>query len=109
MSGPPSEGEPAWYDIEVAGKRFNIASRHGEAHIREVERLLSETVEAMDERVPGQSTLNLALLTALNLADQLLLLRQSKSGEQEEWSNKLESLLVRLNDTLASDSGDRNG
>jgi cell division protein ZapA (FtsZ GTPase activity inhibitor) len=94
------EQEASWYDITVAGKRFNIASRHGESHIREVERLLNETFEEVSARVQGQALLNIALLTALNLADRLLNLRSEQNGTSETWSRRVELLVTRLESVL---------
>lgn len=94
------EQEASWYDIAVAGKRFNIASRHGEAYIREVERLLNETFEEVSARVQGQPVLNIALLTALNLADQLLAVQTAQNGATDELSRRVEFLVTRLQSVL---------
>ena len=94
------EQEASWYDITVAGKRFNIASRRGESHIREVERLLNETFEEVSARVQGQPVMNIALLTALNLADQLLDRRSAQDGESEALSRRVEFLVTRLESAL---------
>ena len=101
-----SRSEPSWYDVNIGGKRFNIASRHGEAHIREVERLLEETYEEVRARTPGQPPQNLALLTALNLADQLLNLRLALKEESGDWTDRVESLLQRLDVILGPESQD---
>jgi cell division protein ZapA (FtsZ GTPase activity inhibitor) len=104
ISGAPvtqtARAEPSWYDVTIGGKRFNIASRHGEAHIREVERLLEETYEEVRARAQGQTALNVALLTALNLADQLLSLKVALRAESGGWTDRVESLLQRLDTIL---------
>ncbi len=84
----PEEREASWHGITVAGRRFNIASRHGEEHIRQVERLLTETFEEVNARIEGQPILNVAFLTALNLADQLLSLKESREGQSDEWNQR---------------------
>ena len=91
-----AEPEASWFDITVAGKGFNISSRHGEEHIREVERLLNETFEEVSSRVEGQSLLNIALLTALNLADQLLGEKTAQYGKVEALSHRVETMVTRL-------------
>ena len=96
----PEEQEASWYSIDVAGKRFNIASRHGEEHIRRVEHLLSETFEEVNARIEGQPILNVAFLTALNLADQLLSLKESREGQSDEWNHRVESMMARLEAAL---------
>ena len=95
-----ADREASWYDITVAGKRFNIASRRGESHIRQVERLLNETFEEVSARVTGQPVLNIALLTALTLADELLSLRTLQDGASEELSRRVEFLVTRLESAL---------
>ena len=95
-----AEPEASWFDITVAGKRFNIASRHGEAHIREVESLLNETFEEVNSRVEGQSLLNIALLTALNLADQLLGEKSAQFGKVEALSDRVENMVTRLQNAI---------
>ncbi len=94
----------SWYDITVAGKRFDVASRHGESHIREVEQLLNETFEEVSARVQGQPVLNIALLTALNLADQLLSARTAQDGEHEALSKRVEFLVTRLASVLETEA-----
>lgn len=100
MSERATGQEAAWYDITIAGKRFNVASRHGEAHIRAVERLLGDTYDEVNARVKGQSALNVALLTALNLADQLLAIQSGQEGASAEWGERMETMLVRLSSAL---------
>lgn len=101
-----SRSEPAWYDVTIGGKRFNIASRHGEPHIREVEKLLEETYEEVRARAQGQTAQNIALLTALNLADQLHSLRLALKEESGGWTDRVESLLQRLDVILGPESQD---
>jgi cell division protein ZapA (FtsZ GTPase activity inhibitor) len=96
VTGATADREASWYDITIAGKRFNVASRRGESHIREVERLLNETFEEVSARVQGQPVLNIALLTALNLADELLSQRSRQNGASEELSRRVEGLVTRL-------------
>lgn len=101
-----AEPEVSWFDITVAGKRFNIASRHGEAHIREVESLLNGTFDEVSSRVEGQSLLNVALLTALNLADQLLNQKSEQHGEVENLSNRVENMVARLQTAIEGQAVD---
>ncbi len=96
----PEEQEASWHAINVAGRRFNIASRHGEEHIRQVERLLNETFDEVNARIEGQPILNVAFLTALNLADQLLSLKESREGQSDEWNQRVESMTTRLEAAL---------
>ena len=93
------QSEPNWYDITIAGKKFTIASRHGEAHIREVEKLLASTYDEVSAHIQGQTALHMALLTALNLADELVNTRQAL---REQYGERIEGLLVRLSSAIDS-------
>jgi cell division protein ZapA (FtsZ GTPase activity inhibitor) len=95
-----AEQAASWYDITVAGKRFNIASRQDEVQIREVERLLNETFEQVSARVTGQPALNIALLTALNLADQLVNQRMAENGAADDLHRRVEGLVTQLQAAL---------
>ena len=95
----PARSEPNRYDIAIAGKKFTIASRHGEAHIREVEKLLASTYEEVAGHVQGQPALHMALLTALNLADELVNTRQAL---REQYGERIEGILIRLSSALDS-------
>jgi cell division protein ZapA (FtsZ GTPase activity inhibitor) len=99
VSERPASPEAKWYEITIAGKKFTIASRHGEAHIREVEKLIAGTYEEVSERIHGQTALHVALLTALNLADELITTRQAL---RDQYGERIEGLLTRLSSALDS-------
>jgi cell division protein ZapA (FtsZ GTPase activity inhibitor) len=88
-----------WHEITIAGKKFTIASRHGEAQIREVEKLIAATYDEVSTRIHGQTALHVALLTALNLADELITTRQAL---RDQYGERIEGLLTRLSSTLDS-------
>lgn len=94
-----------WYDITIAGKPFNIASRHGEVHIRKVERLLEKTVDEVTDRIQGKSPATIALLSALNLADQLLLMESTSQA----FNGRLELMLHRLQIALGESPAESPG
>ena len=102
------QSEPVqWYDITIGGKRFNIASRHGESHIRKLELLLERTVEEMNQRVLEKGPTTVALLTALNLADQLLVMEAGQTAAARALNSRLEGLLQRLEGALGGDHAAR--
>ncbi len=100
MTEYSDETQVSWYDISIAGRQFNIASRRGEEHIRNVERLVEETIAERSDRVQGQSPLNVALLTALNLADQLVSLESDLSSGAGRWQEQLRRMLERLGEVV---------
>ena len=102
--GEHVENRPAqsvhWYDITIAGKQFNIASRHGESHIRQLEALLERTLREMGGRVEGKNLISVALLAALNLADQLLEAEHARAADVDALQSRLSGWLQRLDQAL---------
>jgi cell division protein ZapA (FtsZ GTPase activity inhibitor) len=95
----PVSAEPNWYDITIAGKKFTIASRHGEAHIRAVEKMIADTYEEVGARIQGQTAVHIALLTALNLADELI---NTQHALRDQYGERIEDMLTRLGSALDS-------
>ena len=107
MAETITPAEVSWYHITLAGKQFNIASRRGESHIRNVERLVGDAIEEIGTRAQGQNPLHVALLAALNLADELLTLRNGEKENQGQWERRLENLVFRLDTVLPLDGSER--
>ena len=106
MEQHPAHGDSVhWYDITIAGKQFNIASRHGESHIRRLEQLLDRTLREMGDRVEGKNLATVALLAALNLADQLLEAEATRTSDVEDLNARLETWLGRLDQALGGPPG----
>ena len=64
------------YQININGNRFAVASPYGEEHIREVERYLEEQMNEVRQQSDLTSPSQLALLLALNFADEILTLQK---------------------------------
>ena len=105
MDGKIEDPEVSWYDITIAGKQFNIASRRGETHIRHVERRLEEIISELNDRVKGKNTLNVALLAALNLADQLVSMESAVEAAPGRFDQQLRVMVTRLMSVIPGDGG----
>ena len=99
------ESTVSWYDITIAGRQFNIASRRGEAHIRDVERRIGETITELQNRSEKSNSMNLAFLTALNLADQLVSLEAEISLAPYQRDRQLKTILGRLETVIPDEPG----
>ena len=67
------------YQININGNRLQISSPYGEEHVRKVERFLEEKISEVNEQTNILGPTNLAFLVALNMADELLNLRNRQS------------------------------
>lgn len=90
----------SWYEVNIAGRKFRISTRSEEAHIREVEQLLELTYREVTESAGVQPNLQLALLTALNLADQLIDQGKNSAAHEHESTQRMTTLAHRLEQAL---------
>jgi len=89
------------YQININGTRFTVASPYGEEHIREVERYLDGQMNEIRQQSDLTSPSQLALLLALNLADEVLTF-QKRQVHLEELEYGLSSMTQRLESALQS-------
>jgi len=88
--------------VEIAGQRYPIRSSLDVAYVTELAAYVDEKMKAASQAAPTSDLLGLALLVALNLADECFRARQhssSSSGELNERALRLERL---VDDVLGS-------
>ncbi len=59
-------------EIQILGQKLIVKSDEKEEYIREVENYLNSKVEEIKESTKAVSTLDIALLTALNIASEFI-------------------------------------
>jgi cell division protein ZapA len=88
--------------VEIAGQRYPIRSSLDVAYVTELAAYVDEKMKTAASAAPTSDMLGLALLVALNLADECFRARQqssSSSGELNERALRLERL---VDDVLGS-------
>ena len=93
--------------VEIGGQRFPIRSTLEQGYVTELAAYVDGKMRAASEAVPAADGLGLAILVALNLADELFRCRDrqsSTSGDLNERALRLEQL---LDDVLAQPAGRR--
>lgn len=66
--------------VEVAGQRFKLRTDADEAYVKSLARYVTERIEEAKQGSGTVATQSLAILAALNIADDLF---QTRRGEQE--------------------------
>ena len=82
--------------VDIAGQRYPIRSGLEPAYIVELAAYVDKKMRAVAEATPSTDTLGLAILVALNLADEYFRARQTESssqGELHERALRLEQLV----------------
>jgi cell division protein ZapA len=82
--------------VDIAGQRYPIRSGLEPAYVVELAAYVDKKMRAAAETAPASDTLGLAVLVALNLADEYFRARQTEStsqGELHERALRLEQLV----------------
>lgn len=82
--------------VEIAGQRYPIRSGLDERYVAELAAYVDQKMRAAVDAAPESDTLGLAILVALNIADDVFRARQQQStahGELNERALQLEQLV----------------
>lgn len=94
--------------VEINGHRYPIRTSLDEAYVVRLARYVEGRIGAVAESTPGGDALRLAVLAALNIADELFRCQdttRARDGELAERTVELERLVDRV--LLASDADPR--
>jgi cell division protein ZapA len=75
------------FDIKILGQELSVSSDSGDEHVAKVVEYVTERVEEIGRAAGKATTLNVAILTALNIADEYFKLK----GENERIVRQLEA------------------
>ncbi|MBT6150329.1 MAG: cell division protein ZapA, partial [Gemmatimonadetes bacterium] len=99
--------------VTILGREYAFASQGGDAdaHVRRVAELVDERMREVSRRATRQGPLGVAILTGLELVDELLSLQREADSVEEQiaertsrLSSSLGQLLGDLDDDMASDA-----
>ena len=79
--------------VRIRGQEFRIRTEDDEQQLHRVARLLDETFAKVEQRTGTVDSLDVALLTALNLARELLELRESHAASGGQDPTRLRALI----------------
>lgn len=91
--------DDAVISVEIHGQRYPIRSTLDREYVARLASYVDEKMRAAADSTSAGDTLRLAVLTALNVADELFRCREgtrARSGELAERAGELERLLDRV-------------
>jgi cell division protein ZapA len=91
--------DDAVISVEIHGQHYPIRSTLDREYVARLASYVDEKMRAAADSTPAGDTLRLAVLTALNVADELFRCRdgaQARNGELAERAGALERLLDRV-------------
>ncbi len=83
-------------EIKVFGQTFTVKTDSEEAQIQEVARYVNEKMDEVLKRTRSVSSLNVAILTALNIADDLLKEREKRMALLKEVGMRSKDLVEKI-------------
>jgi len=95
MNEPRSKGQPV--KVIIYGQEYPIRARGDEDHIRQVAKFVDERMAMIEEQTTAMTPARLAILAALNIADELFTLRREKERLLSEFEEKTRELSEVLN------------
>jgi cell division protein ZapA len=85
--------------VEIFGEVYNVRGSDENGHLQELADLVDRKMREVAERVKGD-TARIAILAALNLADELFQMQQRQDGERIEIQEKVTTLTEELSHAL---------
>jgi cell division protein ZapA len=93
--------QPAVVTVEIAGQRYPIRSGLEPAYVIELASYVDQKLRVASESAPASDMLGLAILAALNLADEIFRARQQQSSAHGELTERALQLEQLVDDALA--------
>jgi cell division protein ZapA len=89
-------GKERLVEIKVFGQTYTVKSEAEENHIQAVAQFVNEKMDEVLKKTRSVSTLNVAILTALNIADDLLQERRERMALIREVETKSKDLAEKI-------------
>lgn len=89
-------GKEKTVEIKVFGQTYTVKTDAEEGHIQEVAKYVNEKIDEVLKKTRSVSTLNVAILTALNIADDLLKERENRMMILREIELRSKDLLEKI-------------
>ncbi len=86
--------------VNIYGEEYAIRSEDGDAYVREVAEYVDRKMRALAEKVPNRSPARVAVLAALNIADELFAEQRRGQAEKTSVERRAHDIISLLDDTL---------
>lgn len=94
------EKVPATVDVDIFGSTYHVRGESETGHLRELADLVDRRMRDIAAHLRGADTVKVAILAALNLADELQRAEKQLEGERVKVQEKAEELSGELASAL---------
>ena len=86
------------FEVRILGQELSVVSDSGDEHVASVIRYVSGKVEEAGKAAGSKNTLNIAILAALNIADEYLRVIGVKENVYSQLESRSEQMIHLIND-----------
>lgn len=86
------------FEVRILGQELSVVSDSGDEHVAEVIRFVSDKVEEAGKAAGSKNALNIAILVALNIADEYLRVMGAKENIYSQLESRSEQMIHLIND-----------
>lgn len=87
-------------DVEIFGSVYHVRGAQNRAYLQQLASIVDRKMREIGSHLPTVDSGKIAILAALNLADELLQSNQQQEGERAEIMEKVSELAEELNAAL---------
>lgn len=91
--------------VEIYGQSYNVRGDGDPAYLMELARFVDARMHEVADRMRTTDVTRIAILAALNIADELGRYRQQSETAAGQWVERTENLIHRLDEHLVEPSG----
>ena len=87
--------------VEIFGQRLGLRADGDEARVQEIARFVDNRMREVADRSSSVDTVKIAVLTALNIADELFLERETdQDTRQKRLEKQAERLVIKIEEAM---------
>jgi len=97
-------GESKPTTVEILGREYKIRGVADDAYVREVADYVDAKMREVSRGAAAPAAERVAILAAMNIADELLQLRRASSEEMSSIERRTQSLITLLDERLSAEA-----
>jgi cell division protein ZapA len=86
--------------VEILGREYVVKSDEGEERVKKIAAYVNQKIKEISESTQTVSTLNAAILAAMNIANDYFQIMEEKKTYRQDYESKAEHLIAMIDDRI---------
>jgi cell division protein ZapA len=86
--------------VEILGREYVVKSDEGEDRVKKIAAYVNQKIKEISESTQTVSTLNAAILAAMNIANDYFQIMEEKKTYRQDYESKAEHLIAMIDDRI---------